>query len=221
MITSLRFRLVGPQQSWGTRSRFDMRDTEMAPSKSGVVGLIAAALGLSRDADISHLAQLRMGTRTDRVGTWAKDYHTALDTVSSEGKATRGAIVSSRAYLADAAFLAAVESTDEALLREIQAALLAPHWPLALGRRAFPPSLPVAFGGQHDPTPIVEGPLEEALSSCPPVVEVPDDALFLYHLEDASGSQEWFDQPVSNFRLRRFRARRVKVVEAQRGLAWS
>ena len=138
MNTSLRFRLVGPQQSWGTRARFDIRDTEMAPTKSGVVGLMAAALGLGRDADISHLAKLRMGSRTDRAGTWAKDYHTALNTISSDGKPTSGAIVSSRAYIADAAFLVAVEGRDVALLREIQAALLEPHWPLALGRRAFP-----------------------------------------------------------------------------------
>jgi CRISPR system Cascade subunit CasD len=182
---------------------------------------MAAALGLGRDADITPLAALRMGSRTDRPGTWLTDYHTALDVVSSEGKATSGAIVSSRAYIADAAFLVAVEGADPAFLQEIQAALLEPHWPLALGRRAFPPSLPVGFSGEQDPEAIVKGRLEEALSSCPPVVETPDDAVFLYHIEDEGGSQEWFDQPISDFRSRRFSARRVRVVEARKGTPWS
>ncbi len=55
-------------QSWGTRSRFDYRDTWPYPTKSGVVGLLAAALGPDRNEDVSDLAALRMGVRVDRKG---------------------------------------------------------------------------------------------------------------------------------------------------------
>jgi len=38
-------RLEGPLQSWGTRARWGERDTELEPTKSGVIGLVACALG--------------------------------------------------------------------------------------------------------------------------------------------------------------------------------
>ena len=57
-----------PMQSWGTKSQFASRDTAMEPTKSGVVGLLAAALGVPReeDDDIQRLARMRMGVRVDR-----------------------------------------------------------------------------------------------------------------------------------------------------------
>jgi len=48
-MPTLLLRLVGPMQSWGTTSRFDQRDTGKEPSKSGVIGLVAAALGIDRE----------------------------------------------------------------------------------------------------------------------------------------------------------------------------
>lgn len=62
-------RLAAPLQSWGIGSRFDRRDTQLHPTKSGYIGMIAAALGLDRTDDISHLTQLRFGVREDRPGT--------------------------------------------------------------------------------------------------------------------------------------------------------
>src|SRR5205814_6367260 len=38
-------RLEGPLQSWGSRARWDVRDTEPEPTKSGVIGLLGCALG--------------------------------------------------------------------------------------------------------------------------------------------------------------------------------
>ena len=58
-MTTLLLRLQGPMQSWGTTSRFDERDTQLEPSKSGVLGLICAALGRDRKEDIQDLADLR------------------------------------------------------------------------------------------------------------------------------------------------------------------
>src|SRR5690554_858091 len=116
MKATLLIRLVGPQQSWGTSSRFDYRDTELAPTKSGVVGLLAAALGRSRDEDVTDLAGLVMGVRADRPGVPMIDYHTALDVVLSNGK-PGDTVLSRRTYLADAAFLVGLESEDPEFLQ--------------------------------------------------------------------------------------------------------
>ena len=48
-MNTLLLRLAGPMQSWGTQSRFTIRDTGYEPSKSGVIGLLCAALGKPRD----------------------------------------------------------------------------------------------------------------------------------------------------------------------------
>ena len=45
-MSTLLLRLAGPMQSWGTDSKFDVRRTGREPSKSGVIGLVAAALGI-------------------------------------------------------------------------------------------------------------------------------------------------------------------------------
>src|ERR1039457_3308223 len=72
---TLLLRLAGPMQSWGLDSRFDQRDTGLEPSKSGVLGLVCAALGKPRDdragpwPSLSQLASLRMGVRVMREGT--------------------------------------------------------------------------------------------------------------------------------------------------------
>ena len=76
-MSTLLLRLAGPVQSWGIDSKFEVRRTENAPSKSGVTGLLAAALGIQRNEDISSLNQLRLGVRTDQEGRLLKDFHTA------------------------------------------------------------------------------------------------------------------------------------------------
>ena len=60
--------LVGPMQSWGHRSRFDDRDTGLEPTRSGVIGLICAAMGIPRVGDLSRFDGLRMGVRVDFPG---------------------------------------------------------------------------------------------------------------------------------------------------------
>src|SRR5690606_40565014 len=96
MSWTLRMRFAGPMQSWGTRSRFDHRDTEVAPSKSGVIGLVAAALGRHRDEPIGDLASLRLGVRLDREGVLMRDYHTAKDVVKADGSGLQGTALSTR-----------------------------------------------------------------------------------------------------------------------------
>lgn len=217
MNHTLLLRLIGPQQSWGANARFNRRGTEQAPTKSGVVGLLAAALGYPRDRDVSELAALRMGVRIDRRGVLMRDYHTALEVVDSE-KRPPGTVVSERYYLADAAFLVGLESTEDAFLHEIQAALLSPHWPLALGRRAFPPAVPIPFTRADSQDPIIAANLLDALRQCKDIVEIRDesDDSRQMIIEDPEGYQEWFDQPLGNFKNRRFGPRRMTILTMKR-----
>ncbi|MGW6026551.1 type I-E CRISPR-associated protein Cas5/CasD [Streptomyces sp. NPDC055099] len=69
-------RLAAPLQSWGVTSRFSHRDTHTRPTKSAVIGLCAAALGLDRTEPVNDLAALTYGVRADHPGTPVRDYHT-------------------------------------------------------------------------------------------------------------------------------------------------
>ncbi len=149
-MPTLLIRLCGPMQSWGTRSRFSERDTELEPSKSGVVGILCAALGRSRDEDVSDLAALRMGVRVDHEGVMANDYHTAggVEGVARAGGGiSRNAVLSNRYYLSDADFLVGLESPDRPFFETLEAALRSPTWQLSLGRKSFLPSVPLHLPG--------------------------------------------------------------------------
>lgn len=158
----LLLRLCGPMQSWGTQSRFTNRDTELEPSKSGVVGLLCAAQGRPREAPIDDLAKLRMGVRVDREGVMKCDYHTALN-VAKAGGDTKDCEPSRRFYLADACFLVGLQGEAE-LLRGLGTVLRNPVWQLFLGRKAFVPGLPVFLKNGYKPN---EDSLKEALENCP------------------------------------------------------
>jgi CRISPR system Cascade subunit CasD len=136
-MSTLLIRLAGPMQSWGMDAKFDRRDTQRAPTKSGVIGLVASALGRRRNESLDDLNALRFGVRTDREGTLLRDYHTA--------KSEKSAYVTTRYYLCDAVFLAGLEGA-EALLHTIATALRAPAFPLFLGRRSCPPEGKVLLG---------------------------------------------------------------------------
>ena len=139
-MATLLLRLAAPLQSWGADSKFETRKTNREPTKSGVIGLLAAALGLRRDdaAGLARLNGLHFAVRADREGSLLVDFHTA--------KSRDTSYVTYRHYLQDAVFLAGLESGDEALLRELEAALRHPVYPLYLGRRSCPPTLPLCLG---------------------------------------------------------------------------
>jgi CRISPR system Cascade subunit CasD len=150
--------LSGPLQSYGERSRFTERDTTRWPTRSAVIGLIAAALGRERTEALDDLRRLRIAVRIDRPGTGLRDFHTVgggqtnkLTVVTAEGKRRPGdtaTLVSHRYYLQDAAFTVAVTCQDAdpdgaRLLEQCHRALLEPHWPPFLGRRSCPPAGPL------------------------------------------------------------------------------
>lgn len=206
-MPTLLLRLAGPMQSWGTTSRFDERDSQLEPSKSGVIGLLCAALGRDRAEPLDDLAALKMGVRVDREGLLMRDYQTATGVLIATGKADLGrTVVSPRFYLADAAFLVGLEG-DDALLRLLAGALRAPHWPLALGRKALVPGVPVWL-----PDDIHPGDLQAALSTQPRLAAARPEhrgqpvRLMLEHPH--SGALR-HDQPVAPFAVRRFGPRFV------------
>ncbi|ACU72794.1 CRISPR-associated protein Cas5 family [Catenulispora acidiphila DSM 44928] len=139
-MSTLALRFAGPLQSWGVASRFAWRTTTSTPTKSAVVGLLAAALGWERDADLSDLAALRFGVRADQPGVRVRDFQTA-----HHGDTGVSMPLSYRFYLADAVFLAAVEGDDQ-LIEALHAAIKRPHFLPYLGRRSCPPSQPVNIG---------------------------------------------------------------------------
>jgi CRISPR system Cascade subunit CasD len=211
-MNTLLLRLAGPMQSWGVQSRFTVRDTGLEPSKSGVVGLLCAALGRSRPEPIDDLAALTMGVRVDQEGVMARDFHTAMNILTSGGK-LKGTEPSNRYYLSDARFLIGLECDHLDLLRRLHAALRDPHWPLYLGRKAFVPGEPVWLeDGLRENTPLLDALTDYPWLGCDPKHQ--PDAVRLV-LEDANGEAVRPDQPLS-FAERRFAPRRVttRLVDA-------
>lgn len=211
-MPTLLMRLAGPMQSWGTTSRFDERDSQLEPSKSGVIGLVCAALGRDRAEPVDDLARLKMGVRVDREGLLMRDYQTATGVISAAGKVDKDrTVISPRYYLADAAFLVGLEGDDNSLLATIHAALRAPIWPLALGRKSFPPGEPVWLDNA-----VREANLHDALMAWPRIAaarhEHKDrhkDALLRFILEHESAGAVRLDQPVAPFAERRFGPRYI------------
>lgn len=151
----LLLRLAAPLQSWGADSKFETRRTNREPTKSGVIGMLAAAVGLRRDrtAELETLNKLRFGVRIDREGELLVDFHMAKNPEKRNAD-----YLTYRHYLQDAVFLVGLESEDREMLEALKNALERPAFPLYLGRRSCPPTLPLVLG-------IRQGTLEEILQN--------------------------------------------------------
>lgn len=149
--------LDGPMQSWGHSSRFERRTTALHPTRSGVFGLIAAAMGIDKlaadePAQLARLKDLSVTTvKLDRQSPRGKhlpihrmqDYHTVTGIRRASGKVDKDATVQTyRHYLLDARFGVLIEG-PAALLEEIAAALRNPKWGVWLGRKCCLPATPV------------------------------------------------------------------------------
>jgi CRISPR system Cascade subunit CasD len=174
-MSTLLLRLSGPMQSWGTQSRFRERDTGLEPSKSGVIGMLCAALGRSRHEPVDDLAALRMAVRVDREGVMRVDYHTTggdqrsgsrYGVVLPDGKKWT-TVLSNRYYLADADFLVGLEG-DHDLLGIVDDALRWPRTQLFFGRKSFPPGAPVRLPDEQPWGPgLSDEPLQKVLRAVP------------------------------------------------------
>jgi len=149
-VTALVLHLDGPMQSWGHTAQWDHRDTLDHPTRSALIGMIAAAVGKRWGDSLDDLASLRFTTRVDRPGRMIVDYHTAgggyeTGVARVAGGNRNHAVLSNRHYMSDAAYTVAVTGPDETVQRAYDA-LLAPVFGPFLGRRACPPCGPWLIG---------------------------------------------------------------------------
>lgn len=163
MSRYLLFQLYAPLVSWGAAAVGEVRHTDAIPTRSALLGLLAAALGISREREeylnqfnqYYRFAVLPLSSREQ----WLRDYHTTQ--VPRENKKrhyfTRreeltqaaqevGTMLSSREYRCDAYYLVAVSAESDApeTLENLAQALSKPVFPLYLGRKACPLALPLA-----------------------------------------------------------------------------
>lgn len=157
-------RLDGPMQAWGTHTFEDFRPSNLYPTRSGLLGLLAACLGIERGdhaAQAALAASVEFSVRVDtaverpgreqpakRPGVKLPDFHTVMDARKVDGKVNKFPVVSRREYLFDAAFTVAVGAKPDAAysLAAIAEALRRPLYTPTLGRRACPPTRPLLDG---------------------------------------------------------------------------
>jgi CRISPR system Cascade subunit CasD len=195
--------LDAPLQSWGFSSRFQRRTTELHPTKSGVAGLICAAMGLAKGSPEEHamlprLARLKMisiaiprnmhEAAAPLPVLRLEDYHTVLDTRRASGAMNKDAVVTRRQYLFDARFGVILEG-DRLVLERAAAALQDPTWGVWFGRKSCIPSS-LIYRGLFDTEPQAEHALigDRSIEAFTTVTEVRDFA---------EGTDSISDQPVS------------------------
>jgi CRISPR system Cascade subunit CasD len=156
--------LDAPMQSWGVESRFQRRTTGLHPSKSGVIGMICAAMGLAKGsaqerATLRMLAQLKMTSIAipgRRRNPWSaeteelavgrlEDFHTVLGTRRAGGSVNPDPVVTRRQYLVDARFGVVLEG-DRELLERVADDLQDPRWGVWFGRKSCLPAAPIYRG---------------------------------------------------------------------------
>ncbi|WP_338438774.1 type I-E CRISPR-associated protein Cas5/CasD [Synechococcus elongatus] len=200
-MATLLLRLRGPMQSWGSRSRFGERDTHTEPTKSGVIGLLCAALGRPRHEPLDDLVRLRMGVRIDRPGSILRDYHTVMNAIQADGK-QGGTVLSNRYFLADADFVVGLEG-DRPFLELLDTALSRPTWVLSLGRKSFVPSHPIRLS-------VSDQPLELALQLAPRL-KVDQRRFLVGVIESEDGPEIRRDVPL-DWQQRQFTSRRIRRI---------
>jgi CRISPR system Cascade subunit CasD len=214
--------LDGPMQSWGYQSRFNRRTTLAYPTRSGIIGLLGAALGIDR-ADWQRLAELNAQSlhmeilglaRLDSKGrtrfpSLLTDYHTVGGGYDARtqrqwmprkaNNASPDTVLTYREFLSDVRFGVLLSGNDE-LLKRCDNALKNPRWGLWLGRKCCIPATPICQGffenreaAQKHLERLVEGRVVRKVTE----VERFDD-----------GNDTLMDIPV-NFQTREFQPRRV------------
>lgn len=177
-MQTLAFYLDSPMQSWGSSSKFQHRQTNAFPTKSAVVGLLAAASGIDKHgadetAKLAPLASLCFTAvklqKEKSLTTRLTDFHTVgggydkkaslRQKMSIPQKATGapfGTVITHRSYLMDTAFAILLEG-DTTILEDITKVLLNPVWGVWLGRKTCIPATPL--------TPILGKTRQEAIDA--------------------------------------------------------
>ena len=136
-MKTILLKFAGPLQSWGTDSHFETRHTDYYPSKSAVIGMLAAAMGISRsdDESVRELDKLDFAVRIDQQGNLLRDFHIAQK-YKKDGSFERN-YVTNRYYMEDAVYVTAVAGPDDQM-ETIYSCLESPFFQLYMGRRSLP-----------------------------------------------------------------------------------
>lgn len=141
-MSAVVFSVHAPRQSWGVDRTISDPSSVPVPTFSGVIGMIANALGRTRDEDISDLSSLGFAVRVDNPGEVRVEYQTQEkeDSIKTRKEAGRyvAKVQKNAVYLADASFTIAVSTDDDALAERIAEALTTPERSLYLGRSSMP-----------------------------------------------------------------------------------
>jgi len=154
--------LDAPLQSWGFQSRFERRTTLMFPTKSGLLGMICAAMGIAKGSDAERSTLPQLSTLNMTVWQLPKiidgkeipirrlvDFHTVLGTRRADGTKNGDPVITRREYLMDARFGVRL-SGDRGILERVAAALDDPIWGIWFGRKCCIPAAPVVIGGPYE-----------------------------------------------------------------------
>jgi len=157
-------KLQGAMQAWGGHTFEDYRPSYIFPTRSAVVGLLGACLGIDREdiqgrADLNASFELtvrpdsrkiqteQFGRTTEKTLNMQKmtDFHTVLDARKVDGAPRPDAIISHREYLCDAEFSLALGFKNNAVfnLEKVKNAIQKPHYTPFLGRRSCPIQRPL------------------------------------------------------------------------------
>ncbi|QJT08019.1 type I-E CRISPR-associated protein Cas5/CasD [Oceanidesulfovibrio marinus] len=208
----LTFQIYGPMQSWGAVAVGEVRPSLPRPSRSGVLGLLAGALGIRRDEDERHTELDRayaMAVQPATKGARMADYHTIQcgKRLAKRTYRTRadevgglipknedpGTLLSTREYLVDTLFVVTIwPRVDDPphSLNDLAHALCKPVFTPCLGRKSCPPALPFhPLVQEHD------GPLE-ALDAYDP------DGDVLQAMDAAPAAEVYTSEPLDGWQER-------------------
>lgn len=167
----LLFQLYGPMGAWGDVAVGEQRPSDVQPSKSAILGLAAAALGIRRSEESTHAAMAAgygFSVLVLEPGELLRDYHSVqvppetalrkrrpatrrdelltLEAYRRDSASASGTLLSTREYRMDALYRVAlwIAGSDAPFpLRELAQAFERPRFTLYLGRKACPPTLPL------------------------------------------------------------------------------
>lgn len=206
----LMLHLNAPMQSWGIESRYNRRMSGSAPSKSGLCGMVCAAMGARKESEeekdaINGFSHIRLVTvelhGEKKEGAFLRDYHTVQGTRKADGGSRTDANLTHRFYHSDKRFVALLIAEDREFLERIRQSLQNPVWGVWLGRKCCIPASPII---QEEVIPVSD----DANEGIPPNVEemlrgkYPETSWELY--EDVAqgdseiiGADVWRDAPQS------------------------
>lgn len=154
-MKTLTIRLTSPLQSYGNEATFNRRTSNYYPSKSAIIGMIAAALGYRRDDPrINDLNNLKLAVRVDQPGKVMTDFQVVEYQKNPSKKAKK---ITYRSYLQDAVYIVAIGFENAEEREQIRFALKHPKFQLFLGRRSNAPAGPLKIDDfDEDPVKVLE-----------------------------------------------------------------